>query len=214
MIQKIILQKSILDSLLSIHIFKTKINQSPFMKQRGQIIVAIIILLDFSLITHQQCLKRQTTMRSITRGKYKNSLHISNGALISSTKENFFYKNNSGNCLRDTIYEVSGQTGFMYCMPGFSIQLKLLQKYELNTLKLWIWDRDNRLQTLQLYVKVGNLETKVYETTMAQSVVTITFPDQFVEEFRIFNIAGNTNNPGLHLIKVEAYYKLQITLLQ
>ncbi|CAD8143870.1 unnamed protein product [Paramecium octaurelia] len=184
------------------------------MKQRGQIIVAILILLDLSLLTHQQCLKRQATMRSIIRGKYKNALHISNGALISSKNEDVFVQRNSGSCLRDTIYEVNSSTGFMYCMQGFSISLKLRQKCELNTLKLWIWDRDNRFQTFQAYVKVGNMETKIYETNIAQSVVTIIFPDQFVEEFRIYNVAGNTYNQGLHLIKVEAYYKLQTNLLQ
>ncbi|CAD8213491.1 unnamed protein product [Paramecium pentaurelia] len=108
---------------------------------------------------------------------------------------------------RDTIYIIGGAYGYQWCRIGQSIQVDLIQKYELNTIKIWLWDQDNRVYRVKVFIKFQNIETKIYESNLAQSVVTIRFPDQLVEQFRIYNTYGNTYNIGLHVIKVEAYYQ-------
>ncbi|CAD8089857.1 unnamed protein product [Paramecium primaurelia] len=122
---------------------------------------------------------------------------------------NWLCGGNDGNCLRNAIYILGANCDYIFCDIGYSIQLDLMQKYELNTLKIWLWDGDYRFSTIKVFIKLENTETLIYDSNLAQSIVTITFPDQIVGSFRIYNTAGNTRNTGLYLIKVEAYYKFQ-----
>ncbi|CAD8113199.1 unnamed protein product [Paramecium sonneborni] len=161
------------------------------------------LLLLFNVSGSQCCLARQAKIKSIIRGYKKNVLHQCNGALISSKILNGFLGGNNGSCLRDTIYTLFTYT---WSSTGYSITFDLTQKYELNTLKIWFWDGDNRFYKIQIYIILESSETQIYDN-FVQSVFTIYFPDQMVKGFRILNVAGNTYNSYLHLIKMEAYYK-------
>ncbi|CAD8107818.1 unnamed protein product [Paramecium sonneborni] len=170
----------------------------------------MILLFNMNLIANQFCLRRQFKMHSILRGHYKNVLYIGNGALISSKISNVFYGGNNGSCLKDSIYILSV---YQWCGIGSSIKLDLLQNQELNTLKIWFQDGDNRLYRIKIYIIFDNKETQIYND-FTKSVFIITFPQQMVSGFRILNVAGNTYNSNLHFIKAEAYYKFQVNKLQ
>lgn len=64
-----------------------------------------------------------------------------------------------------------------------------MQKYLLNRLKIRLWDCDNlynlpdRYYHIIVEVKLDSKKKKIYESKLANSVITIKFPDQFVEEF-------------------------------
>ncbi|CAD8211021.1 unnamed protein product [Paramecium octaurelia] len=167
-------------------------------------ILAMILFFNMPIIANQYCLRRQVKIKSIIRGNYKNVLHIQNGALISSKSSNKFYGGNNGICLKDAAYITSI---YQWCQQGYSIVLVFLQKYELNTLKIWFWDGDNRIYRIKIYTQLESQETQIYDG-FTKSVFTISFPDQVVSGVRILNVAGNTYNTHLHLIKIEASYKL------
>ncbi|CAD8197583.1 unnamed protein product [Paramecium pentaurelia] len=164
----------------------------------------ILLTTNYIQITHQNCSSiNQKIQQSIIRGNYQNVLNQNWGNLISSKNMNWLCGGNDGNCLRNAIlYQVK------IVVTYIAIQ-DLMQKYELNTLKIWLWDGDYRFSTIKVFIKLENTETLIYDSNLAQSIVTITFPDQIVGSFRIYNTAGNTRNTGLYLIKVEAYYKFQ-----
>ncbi|CAD8058059.1 unnamed protein product [Paramecium primaurelia] len=171
-------------------------------------LLTMLLIFNMPVISNQKCLTRQTKIKSIIRGNYQNVLHLYKGALISSRITNGFLGGNNGCCLRDSIYTLSTYT---WSPTGQSITLDLLQKYELNTLKIWFWDGDNRFYRIRIYIIFENSETQIYDN-FAQSVFTIKFSDQMVKGFRILSVAGNTYNPYLHFIKVEAYYQLQMNI--
>ncbi|CAD8198831.1 unnamed protein product [Paramecium pentaurelia] len=115
---------------------------------------------------------------------YLNVLNYHNGDLISSKNKNQFNDHNDGSPFRDEIYLVTSYFGFLMCSLEQSIQINLIQKYELNTLKIWLWDRNNRFYTMEVFIIFENVETRIYENNQAQSILTIKFPAQKVESFR------------------------------
>ncbi|CAD8209881.1 unnamed protein product [Paramecium octaurelia] len=157
-----------------------------------------------SLIANQLCLRQQAKIKSIIRGHYKNAFSQNKGTLITSKILNIFVGGDKGSCLRDTIYTV---TVYTLSLVGYSIDFWLLQKYEINTLKIWLWDGDNRQYNIQIFIIFDGQETQIYNN-LAKSLLTLTFPSQIVSGFRILNVAGNTYNPQMHVIKVEGFYKL------
>ncbi|CAD8133603.1 unnamed protein product [Paramecium octaurelia] len=172
-------------------------------KHINQIFV-LILLINISIVANQLCLRQQAKIKSIVRAHYKNAFSQYKGALISSKILIGFVGGNNGSCLRDNIYTFNLYTESPI---GYSIDLALIQKYEINTLKIWFWDGDNRYYNVKITILLDGEETQIYNN-LARNILTITFPSQIVSELRILNIAGNTYNTQLHVIKVEAFYKL------
>ncbi|CAD8135878.1 unnamed protein product [Paramecium pentaurelia] len=177
----------------------------------GLIVINFLILIQ---ITKQNCIRQSNNLNSLLKRNHQNVLSYQSGALISSKNINYFQYGNSGVALKDEIYEILplGEY-FQYCYLGQSISIKLLQKYLLNKLKIWFWDygyRHNqgiRYYDIIVYAKLDKGKNIIYDSNLAISLMTIEFPDQFVEEFQILNVGGNTYNTFLHIMKVEAYYK-------
>ncbi|CAD8190277.1 unnamed protein product [Paramecium pentaurelia] len=165
-------------------------------------LLTILLFFYWFIGTNQICLNKYNQMLSIIRGNYKNVLHLMNGAIISSRKQNGFLGDNHGSCLNDAIYRI---TNYTWNLTGNSIIFELIQTYELNTLKLWFWDGDNRIYRFNIYIINETQESLIYDST-SNSIFTLTFTDQFVKGFRILNVSGNTIDQGVHLLKVEAYY--------
>ncbi|CAD8201710.1 unnamed protein product [Paramecium pentaurelia] len=182
------------------------------MKWNKYIFSVILLLFNFELVYNQACQRREARLKFITRGKYKNVLNYNMGALISSKVINGFSGGNQGSCYRDTIYTITGGYGFTASALGNSIIFDLQEQYQLNTLKIWFWDQSYRFYTIKIYLIYNDVETIIYESTLVQSITTIKFSDQSVQKFKIYNENGNTQNTGLHIIKAEAYYKLQTNM--
>ncbi|CAD8094314.1 unnamed protein product [Paramecium primaurelia] len=164
-----------------------------------------------TLISWQKnCFIKKAEIISIIRGNYKSALNVNTGSLISSKNQNSFYGGMIGSCLRNEIYQFLGYT---FCSLGYSITLDLIHNFELNTLKLWFRDEDYRVYSVKVFLINQDHEIQIYDGT-AYSIITLTFPDQLVKGFRILNANGNTGNEWMHLIKVDAFYKLQTTQLQ
>ncbi|CAD8116045.1 unnamed protein product [Paramecium sonneborni] len=179
------------------------------MKWKTFIILVTLLFLNTQLEAYQICQKKQAKFRSIIRGDYQNMLNYYRGVVISSKLQNGFAGGLQGSSLRDNIYMISGIYGFTATSIGNSIIFDLQQQYELNTLKIWLWDQDDRVYRIKVYLIYKDIETKIYESNLAQTIVTITFPSQQVQKFKIYNVNGNTYNDGLHIIKIESFYKLE-----
>ncbi|CAD8132573.1 unnamed protein product [Paramecium octaurelia] len=163
-----------------------------------------ILLINMSLIANQLCLRQQAKIKSIIRGQYKNAFSQNKGTLITSKMLNIFVGGDKGSCLRDTIYII---TVYTLSSLGYSINFGLLQKYEINTLRIWFWDGDNRQYNIKIFILFDGHETQIYNN-LANSILTVTFPSQIISGFRILNVAGNTVNTQMHILKVEGFYKL------
>ncbi|CAD8192399.1 unnamed protein product [Paramecium pentaurelia] len=135
-------------------------------------LLTMLLIFNIQKIANQQCLVSKAKIRSIIRGHQIDVVNQKKGALISSKKQNGFLGGNNGSCLRDTIYTLTGYTSSSL---GQSVKLELLQNYELNTIKIWFWDGDNRFYRIQVYIIYENSETQIYDN-FAKSIFTIKFP--------------------------------------
>ncbi|CAD8190922.1 unnamed protein product [Paramecium pentaurelia] len=170
-------------------------------------VIAIILKL---IVIGECCQTQEKIKKSIVRGGYKNVLHLNNGALISSRIMNYFNQGQIKSlCLRDSIYNTDWTQGYYACHQGGSIIIDLIQTYELNTLKLRIWDLQfTRWYNLEVYVIYNNIKTLIFQS-LAQSVIAIKFKDQYVGQIEIFNRNGNTVHSKLEIIKIEAFYQIR-----
>ncbi|CAD8196073.1 unnamed protein product [Paramecium octaurelia] len=182
------------------------------MMRKNYIILVTLFILNFQLAANQVCKQRQARLYSILRGKYYNVLNQNRGGIISSKLSNSFAGGIQGSCIRDNTNYINGSFGYTACGIGLSIIFDLVQQYQLNTLKIWLWDQDDRFYRIKVYLIYNDLKTQIYESNFAQQAITITFSDQQVQQFQIYNVNGNTYNVGLHNIKLEAYYKIQTIL--
>ncbi|CAD8137807.1 unnamed protein product [Paramecium octaurelia] len=182
------------------------------MKWNSCFLCAILLLYKIQLVVNTPCNRREAKLKSIIRGKYKNVINYNMGTLISSKQQNGFAVGIYGSCLRDNIYTITGGYGFTSSAIGNSIIFDLQEQYELNTLKIWLWDQSYRFYRIQIYLIYQQVETIIYESNFAQSITTITFPVQSVQGFKVYNLNGNTQNTGLFIIKAEAYFKLQTNI--
>ncbi|CAD8129921.1 unnamed protein product [Paramecium sonneborni] len=176
----------------------------------------LLFFLIFIQITKQDCIRQLNQQQLIISRNYQNVITYHSGALISSKIKNYFNNGDNSPCLRDNPYLVMPKPiniGFTGCELGQYISILFMQKYLLNTLKIWFWDFDYlnnqevRSYNINVYVKIDQVKKKIFESHLAKSIMTIEFPDQFVEEFQVTNLGGNTYNSYLHIIKFEAYYK-------
>ncbi|CAD8069392.1 unnamed protein product [Paramecium primaurelia] len=181
------------------------------MKKGLALIIIFFLLIQY---TEQYCITQFKQQQSILKGNHKNVLQLQKGSLISSKKINFFEYGNNASFLKDNPYTImTNGVDFTYCQLGKYISMTPMQKYLLNTLKIWLWEFDYIFQNqfryydIIIYAILNNEKTKIYENKQANCIVTIEFPDQFVEEFQVLNVGGNTINMELHIIKAEAYYK-------
>ncbi|CAD8067405.1 unnamed protein product [Paramecium primaurelia] len=174
--------------------------------------LTLIIVLALIQITKQDCFRQSN---SFLKRNHQNVLSYQAGALISSKLKNGFNNGNNGVCLRDNLYKILND-GLPYtaCGKGQSISIRLLQKYLLNTLKIWLWDygfsEGDRYYNITVYAILNQGKKNIYVSNSenpAISQMTIQFQEQYVDEFEVVNVDGNTFNQGLHIIKVEAYYK-------
>ncbi|CAD8153679.1 unnamed protein product [Paramecium pentaurelia] len=89
----------------------------------------------------QDCTSQLQELNSLLKRNHQNVLSYQAGALISSKMINYFYDGNNGDCLRDEIYKILPYGSFYTgCQLGQYISIRLLQRYLLNTLKLWFWE--------------------------------------------------------------------------
>ncbi|CAD8150590.1 unnamed protein product [Paramecium octaurelia] len=166
-------------------------------------------------VSNQECVRQIKASQSILNKNHKNVLQQYFGALIPHARYHRFLDGNYGSFLKDDAYTIM-TNGVPYTEIFFyneKISVSPMQKYLLNTFKIWLWDfgyltnEPIRFYTIIIYAVLNGVQTKIYDSNLATSIVTIAFPDQFVERFDVFNIKGNTFNTGLHIMKAEAYYK-------
>ncbi|CAD8202682.1 unnamed protein product [Paramecium octaurelia] len=155
------------------------------MKWNSCFLLAILLLCNIQLVVNTPCNRREATLTSIIRGKYKNVLNYDMGTLISSKQQNEFSVGIYGSCLRDNIYTITSEYGFISSEIGDSIIFDLQEQYELNTLKIWLWDQSNRFYRIKIYLIYQDVETIIYESNFVQSITTITFPAQSVQGFKV-----------------------------
>ncbi|CAD8179785.1 unnamed protein product [Paramecium pentaurelia] len=177
--------------------------------------LAYIIIFFFIIqYTEQNCIRQFKQQQTILKGNHKNVLQLQQGSLLSSKKINILNFGNNGSIFKDNPYTImTNGVDFNYCHIGSYISIALMQKYLLNKLKIWLWEYDYLFQQqfrnydIIIYAILNNKKTKIYESKYANCIITIEFSDQFVEEFQVLNVGGNTINLGLHIIKAVAYYK-------
>ena len=78
-----------------------------------------------------------------------------------------------------------------------------MQKYEINTINIHLYDLDTR--SYDFYVDLildDQTLQRVYDTTAASSWITINFPSVLAKGVRIFSRKGNTVNNYLHIVKL------------
>ncbi|CAD8188026.1 unnamed protein product [Paramecium octaurelia] len=179
---------------------------------KSELLFIIYILLIQT--TRQQCMRQFRELESILKKNHKNVLQYQVGALISRARQNGFRDGNYGSCLKDDAYTImSDGVPYTSCFISQKISISLMQNYLLNTFEIWLWDLGYRIgegirfYTIIVYAVLNGVQTKIYDSNLAISIVKITFPDQFVERFDVLNVGGNTYNSGLHILKVNAYYK-------
>ncbi|CAK71530.1 unnamed protein product (macronuclear) [Paramecium tetraurelia] len=167
-----------------------------------------ILFLNLLLIILGNCCQK-SKIRSIIRGNYQNVLSYSNGPFLETIQTNFLDGGQKNGILfRDQIYLVTTSTGFTYCYIDNSIIISLRQVYELNTFTIWLWDRGNRRYSLIVYISYNDQEQVIYDSTVASGILKLTFPNQYISSFRIYNRNGNEITERTNLIKAEAYFKL------
>ncbi|CAK73533.1 unnamed protein product (macronuclear) [Paramecium tetraurelia] len=179
---------------------------------QGELILILYIFIIQA--TEQECQISISEQKSILKRDFKNVLQKQAGALISEARQNFFSFGNLGSCLKDDPYSIFADgVPYTNCKIGKKISITLMQKYLLNTLKLWFWDlgyifsEDIRYYTIIVYTVLNGVQTKIYDSNLATSIVKIKFDEQQVERFDVLNVGGNTyyrNN--LDIIKADAYY--------
>ncbi|CAD8146651.1 unnamed protein product [Paramecium octaurelia] len=168
----------------------------------------IIILLSLIYI-RESCKIDDQIKKSIIRGNYQNLLHLNNGAVISSRQTNYYPEGGQTSlCLRDSIYNTDWRKGYYACNQYKSIIIDLFQPYELNTMRIRIWDLElARYYNMEVYIIYDGIKTLIYKS-LTQSVITIKFIDQYVHQIELYNRDGNTSHKQLEIIKIEAYYQL------
>ncbi|CAK75726.1 unnamed protein product (macronuclear) [Paramecium tetraurelia] len=192
---------------------KTKLLQViQKLKMKAELILIIYIFL--IQITKQGCLSQIKVQELLLKRNHKSVLQQQAGALISQARHNFFWGGNLGSCLKDDAYTIiAKELPYTGCHINQNISISLMQKYLLNTFKIWLWDlgylwgEDIRFYTIIVYAVLNGVQTKIYDSKLATSIVKITFPDQFVERFDVLDAGGNTYNTDLHILKTDAYYK-------
>ncbi|CAD8167786.1 unnamed protein product [Paramecium octaurelia] len=175
-----------------------------------ELFMKLFIILLLSLIMMRKCCKNnEERKKSIIRGNYRNVLQLNGGAIISSRKMNYFFEGClTSLCLRDSIYNTDWNKGYYACNQYKSIIIDLFQPYQLNTIKLRIWDLQlTRYYNMEVYLIYEGIKTLIYKS-ITQSVVTIKFIDQFVQQIELYNRNGNTVHSKLEIIKIEAFYQL------
>ncbi|CAK66041.1 unnamed protein product (macronuclear) [Paramecium tetraurelia] len=148
--------------------------------------------------------------KSVIRGEYKDVAQESAGAIVFNSRTVGYVggqKNSSP--LRDAIYYIiSGG----YCYAGMSqfIIIDLLQTYQLNTIKVWLYDRDPtfiRTYDMQLFISSSDTNDQlIYESNISKSLTTIKFPDTQIKQIKIKNRGGSTIDQWLILLKIQAFY--------
>ncbi|CAD8213639.1 unnamed protein product [Paramecium pentaurelia] len=204
------------------------------MKKRLPFIIILFFLIQY---TEQNCIRSFKQQKSILKGNHKNVLQLQQGSMISSKKINMLLFGNNGSLFKDNPYTImSNGVDFIYCHIGSNISIALMQKYLLNTLKIWLQEYDYifqqqfRYYDIIIYTILNNEKTKIYESKQANCIITIEFPDQFVEEFQVqfqmlskikyyfwvyqrrtkyrqIQMCNNKINLGLHIIKAVTYNK-------
>ncbi|CAD8142938.1 unnamed protein product [Paramecium pentaurelia] len=152
----------------------------------------------------------QLKQKSIIRGEYKDVAQESAGAIISNARSVGFVgglKNSSP--LRNAIYYmISGG----YCYVGLSqfIIIDLLQTYEINTIKIWLYDRDPtfiRTYDIQIFASgLGINDQLIYESNNSKSVTIIKFSDTLIKQIKIKNRNGSSLDQWLVILKIQAFY--------
>ncbi|CAD8050385.1 unnamed protein product [Paramecium primaurelia] len=170
----------------------------------------LITLQQSQSCSHVNGCQRTKQIKSILRGNYKNIISYENGSLLVSRKQNSF--NGSGRFIgmlfRNEIYENSADLKGTFCGISYSILIELRQNYELNNLKLWLWDAQARYYNLIVYAIFSEKETIIFDSVSAQSIIHIQFPVQIVKQFRIYNRNGNSASGTINVVKAEAYYQI------
>ncbi|CAK73757.1 unnamed protein product (macronuclear) [Paramecium tetraurelia] len=149
------------------------------------------------------------------RGNYLDVASEKNGAIISTARTiNFYYPDSLASPLRDRIYFYTDSdyyVGHVYFVLYLSLIIELTQPYEINLVRFRIWDWDNRIADLQIFI-IGSdriTETQIYNG-FAQSIKEVRFPDQLVTKIKFYNKNGTsfTGHKLLSFIKVQAFYQL------
>ncbi|CAD8128293.1 unnamed protein product [Paramecium sonneborni] len=178
-----------------------------------------LLLLNFFFVMLVFCCKNSCfckeyqiqRFRSKIRGQYKNVIQEQRGALISNRNQiSFAGTQLNRSPLRTEIYFVNGGRGYTVQYIGRYMIVDLLQNYEINTIKMWMYDRDSYLRTYDLKVYIqgsGGDKLLIYENTVATSIIKIKFQNYFVKQILVYNNNGSSLNAYLHLFNCQAYFQ-------
>ncbi|CAD8184245.1 unnamed protein product [Paramecium octaurelia] len=171
----------------------------------------ILLFLNCQLLvlTIQNC-KYSITLdlmaKSILRGHYKDVASESNGAMVSSARQNQFLgiTNQNPSPLRDSIYAVQVNNGHINTF--YLLEVSFAQTHEINQIMIWFYDLDNRNSYFNLTVKnKDNIEKVVFEGQHVQRIVKVSIPDQMVSSLKLTYMSGGTF-ADLVIFKIQAYY--------
>ncbi|CAD8211268.1 unnamed protein product [Paramecium pentaurelia] len=123
---------------------------------------------------------------SIIRGNYKDVASQFNGALLSSARKTIFWTLGIENSpLRNLLYyyppDPNLHQGHVVARLGESIIVEFLQAYEINTVRFWMWDNDDRQTDIQVltiaadrrtekFIYDGNAQAKILPIQKSSSV--------------------------------------------
>ncbi|CAD8146594.1 unnamed protein product [Paramecium octaurelia] len=136
---------------------------------------------------------------SIIRGNYKDVASQFNGALISSARINTFWTPGIENSpLRNLLYYYPTgpnlHQGHVVAWLGQSIIVQFLQAYQINTVRFWMWDIDNRETDMQVFAIAADRKTEkvIFDDIRTKPNVlsfknlsNINYNKQMLQRFRI-----------------------------
>ncbi|CAD8214443.1 unnamed protein product [Paramecium octaurelia] len=152
---------------------------------------------------------------SIIRGNYKDVASQYNGALLSTARVNTFWTPGIENSpLRNLLYYYptgpGRLQGHVVAWLGQSIIVQFLQAYQINTVRFWMWDEDNRETDMQVFAIAADRKTEnvIFDDIRTKSNVNVVkISDQLVSGLRFYSRGGNNlDHSGTSIIKIQAFY--------
>ncbi|CAD8214715.1 unnamed protein product [Paramecium octaurelia] len=146
---------------------------------------------------------------SIIRGNYRDVASQFNGALIPSARAILFHVSNIDNSpLRNSLYpHYIGDLGHVDVYLRESVIVRFLSINQINTVRFWMWDNDNRQTEMQVFVITADLIEKVIFDGIAKSTLyVLKFSDQLASGLKFYNKGGNNlDHTYMTILKIQAF---------
>merc|ERR1712228_322367 len=109
--------------------------------------------------------------------------------------------------LREDWTAYDGSNGYTWAPDNQHIQVNLRMTYIINTIKLLLWDQDNRYYNFNVEVSADQATwTSVLKGTQCKSWQEIQFKATPVKYIRLYGTGGSGHHNRLHIVKFMAYF--------